>query len=293
MRLGFIGTGTAAQEHAKVALALGHRIVAASARSESSPRWERFHSLAPTARFIADVDSLLKAQDVDAIVVSLNWNVTHEWLEALVTSPKPMLIEKPPALDQERLKSALHRHPATVANKRVAYNRRLYEPVQILRARVKEGGLKSVEVTLSDDIEHYRSRYGEEIIPHLTMFAGTHLLDLMIFLFSPLRLLKSYPYPEKGEAKPYVSFHALLESGAGVPLWLSLNADDPSPVGIRCRFDDGTTWHLAPLERLKVYRGFQIEPPTKENNIRSYTPKPEKEVAVDNRFVFWHRWRRF
>lgn len=284
MRVGFLGTGHIACEHAKVVLALGHQIVAGSARAPGSPRWARFKALAPEARFVADGEALLRAEDVDVVIACLNWNVTQTWLERLLACTKPVLIEKPASLELHPLKVAVERFSENLQNKRVAYNRRFYEPVRALKERLTAGGLKSAEVTISEHIDHHVKRYGREIVPHILLFASSHILDLVLFLFQPVRVARVYGHEEDGESAPFVSFNIVLETETGIPIWLSLNANDPSPVGIRCRFDDGSTWHLAPLEVLRIYKGFEIIPATAKTNIRQHTPILVEEVVADSQF---------
>ncbi|MBI4375202.1 MAG: Gfo/Idh/MocA family oxidoreductase [Elusimicrobia bacterium] len=280
MRLGLIGAGAIAYEHARAILALGHEVALVSALSERSPRWEKLKSLCPDAGFAAGAAEVLQSPRTDAIVACLPWNVTEGRLEDLLSCPKPVLIEKPVALSLTALQGAVDRHRGTLANKRVGYNRRFYEPALRLRERIEQGGLRSAEVTISEDIENHVKRHGPEIVPHLMLFSS-HALDLALFLLGPLNLLKTYPKKERGF--PFVSCHALLETAGGAPVWLSSNADDPCPVGIRCRFEDGTAWHLAPLETLRVYQGFEIAAADPKTNIRRYSPVLKEEVQADSK----------
>ena len=73
MRLGFIGAGAVALDHAAVAEALGARIVAASARSPQSPRWLSFTAARPHCEFEPDAMSMAARSDIDAIILCLPW----------------------------------------------------------------------------------------------------------------------------------------------------------------------------------------------------------------------------
>ena len=64
----------------------------------------------------------------------------------------------------------------------------------------------------------------------------------------------------------------------GTPVFLSILADNPTPIGIRVFFDDQTTWHLSPLERLIANKGYKRIEPTPELNIRRYFPEPFLEI---------------
>ena len=76
----------------------------------------------------------------------------------------------------------------------------------------------------------------------------------------------------------------VLETGNGRPVYLSIMGDNPAPIGIRIYFDDQTTWHLSPLERLVAYEGYEVLQPTSDNQIRKYVPKSFLEIIEDSSF---------
>lgn len=259
-------------------------MTAASSRTPESPRWAKFKALAPEARYVPEGASLLKNSDVDAVVACLSWKATQDWLELLLQAPKPVLIEKPLALSSAPLKAALAAAGPRAADKRVGYNRRFYEPVEELRRRLASGGLKSAEITICEDVASHIAKHGPDIVAHLPLFSS-HVLDLALHLLGPLEIQRAYPHAAaKGAAAPRLSVTALLETRSGAPVWLSLNADDPTPVGLRLRFNDGSAWHLAPLETLRVYRGTQVLAADEKTNIRRYLPRLEAEHHADGRF---------
>ena len=67
----------------------------------------------------------------------------------------------------------------------------------------------------------------------------------------------------------------------GVPVWLALNDNDPSPAGLRFRFLDHTTWVLAPLETLSVYQGVEVAEPATGDQVRRYLPRKIMEQRAD------------
>jgi predicted dehydrogenase len=280
MRLGFLGAGAVALEHARAAQALGHEPAAAAVRSGSSPRWAEFVALFPSARRVEDGRALLADPSLDAFVACLPWDETERWLEALIAVPKPVLIEKPAALSSAAVQRALSRAAGVAALKAVGYNRRFYEPVRRMKARLAEGGLKAVEVVGSEDVGRQVERHGAAIVPHLEAFSS-HLLDLAQFLLGPLTVVKRYAAAAGAKDHGFQSRHALLETRAGIPVWLALNGGDPSPVGLRCRMDDGTTWHLSPLETLHVYDGFETLRAEEGRRIRRYVPRIRETVEAD------------
>lgn len=277
-RVAVLGAGKVACHHADAAHALGHAIVAGATRSPSSHNWTAFHARAPEARFVPDGAALLHDPAVDAVIVCLPWNVIENWLDRLLESPTPLLIEKPVGLTAAKLQAALELHGAHRDNRLIGYNRRFYTTVARLRERLAAGGLKAVQATISEDIAHHVSRHGPEVVEHLLAFSSAHFLDLLLHLLGDLAIVRLRAHREREPGVPFVSYNGLLETATGIPVSLSLNASDPSPAGLRLLFDDHTTWVLQPLERLRVYDRYEIEGGP-ASTLRTY--KPHEALAVD------------
>ena len=281
LRIGILGAGAIARDHAAAVHALGHRVVAGSTRSPNSPRWQSFRSVAPDARYVADGAALLDDPALDAVIVCLPWDVLPVWLPRLLAIPRPVLIEKPIGLDRAGLAAALTGPSLRTEGKMVGFNRRFYEPVGRLRERLGAGGLKAAEITISEDVARLVGRYRPEIVPHIPAYSSAHLLDLALHLLGPLAPVHMTAIAESGPAAPFRSYNGLLLTEAGVPVWLCLNAHDPVAVGIRCRFADHTVWHLSPVERLTVYCGYEVKDPEPGRNIRRYLPAAVETVDAD------------
>lgn len=281
LRVGFLGVGAIARDHAQALAALGHSIVAGCATGPSSPRWKRFLETAPEAKFIEDGEALLADPQVDAIIACLPWQVTETWLPKIFSTDKPVLIEKPAALSSEVLAQALSAPGAKTQNKRVGLNRRFYGTVQQLRARITEGGVKAVEVTISEPAEALAHQYGSGVLKHLLAYSSCHILDAARHVFGTLTPVQVSKHPEPRYEGACASIHALLEAPKGVPVWLSILIDNPAPVGIRVFFEDGTTWHLSPIERLTVYKGYERLDPEPGMRVPRYRPIPIKTWAEE------------
>lgn len=280
-RVGFLGVGNIAREHAEALQALGHTVVAGCATSADSPRWREFKSIAPEARFEPDGCAILEGPDVDAVVACLPWNVTETWLPKLLSTPKPVLIEKPVALSSSVLAEAMAAPEARLENKFTGYNRRFYRTVQELKARVLQGGIKSIEITLPETVGRLSDTFGPEMIEHTLVYSSCHTLDTMVYLVGMPRPVKIYGHWESGYARPFQSLAGLLELDDGTPVFLSIMADNPAPMGIRIFFDDQSTWHLSPLERLIAYRGYERLEPVPGAKIPRYLPQPFLEINED------------
>ena len=284
VRVGFLGAGNIAVDHGAAVSALGHTVIAGCATSQSSPRWQRFKELAPDARFMPSIPSLLQSPDVDAVVACLPWNVTQSWLPQLLATPKPVLIEKPVALSSNTLESALAASDARPGNKVVGLNRRFYTTVQKLKERCDEGGVKSAEIVISETVGRLSAIFGPEIVPHIPVYNSCHILDTAVHILGRLHPVRTYTYEERGELAPYRSLTGLLETDDGIPVSLVATAENPLPVGIRVLFDDRTTWRLSPMERLVAYKGYEAMEPSPGSNIRKYVPQSFLELAEAGAF---------
>ncbi|MHA1538360.1 MAG: Gfo/Idh/MocA family oxidoreductase [Alphaproteobacteria bacterium] len=279
-RVGLIGIGAAARHHAAAVEAAGAKVLAACARRADSPNWASLAAVAPEMRRLPGPQEVLDDPQIEVVVACLPWDVMPDWLERLTASPKPVLIEKPIGLTASATRDVLARRVGRRGLKMVGYNRRFYAPVARLRQRLSQGGLKAAEIVICEDIPSQIARHGEAIVENLLAFSSAHALDLALHLLGSVRPVAVTGQRGEREAGEFTSFNGLLETETKIPVALALNANDPSPAGIRCRFDDGTAWHLSPLEVLSVYRGTDVEPPTPDFNVRRYTPKRVERILA-------------
>ncbi|MBF0380158.1 MAG: Gfo/Idh/MocA family oxidoreductase [Magnetococcales bacterium] len=281
VKLGFLGAGVAACHHAAVARVLGGEVVAATTSSGNSPNWEKFQQHAPDAEQLTNGDEILNNPDIDGVVACMSWDVMPLWAERLLKCKKPVLIEKPVTLTAAPLQAIVSSLDYKPDNKLFGYNRRYYDPVIRLKKRINEGGLKAASVIISEAVQDHVKRRGKKVVEHLIPFICSHTIDLILHLFGTLHPVDIRPYHEVGLAHPFISYNGMLLTAQGTPINIGINANDPSPMGVRCLFDDGTTWHLSPLEVLTVFKGYEIQQPTADYKIRRYTPKIMEQHFVD------------
>lgn len=272
MRLGIVGAGAVALDHAAVAEALGAKVIAASTLSMQSPRWAAFKAAHPDCEFEPDPAAMAKRSNIDAIVLCLPWKTQVEWLDWGLSATKPVLIEKPIALTEQALSAGLARNRATLSGKLVGYNRRYYQTAAQLAQRLAQGGLRAADITISEEIARLIRQHGDDTPLFSMEHSGCHLIDLAVHLFGGLSVVHMTRYPEEHGGIPFNGYNGLLETQSGVPVAFFNNANDPSRVGIRCKFDDGSFWHLTPTEILTVYQGYDIIDRTLDCQVRQYSP---------------------
>ena len=281
MRLAFYGAGEVARDHAEAARALGAVVSAASTRSQDSERWGLFHRQFPEARFEKQPETFATRNDIDAIVVALPWDKQDDALDWALGCPKPILIEKPIASNSSLLRQLLEKHASAQENKLVGYNRRYYRTLDALRQRIASGGLRTASITISEDVGRLRNRRGPEILGEYLVNSSCHILDAAISLFGPLKVLHITRNRQVFDGLPFDNFNGLLSTESGIPVCLNCNAYDPAPVGIDCKFDDGTRWCLSPMERLRVYEGYDVIERSDDCQIRRYEPHLVDEIIED------------
>ncbi len=269
-RVGLLGIGQAGLQHARAVAACGHLVASAAASGTTSPRLEAFRRAAPDAKIVIGIDALLADDSLDAIIAALPWDVGPRHLDDLLRHPKPVLLEKPIALDAASIARALCAPGAKSKNKMVGFNRRFYGTSARMRARLAEGGLKAVRVTISEDLTRQERAHGAAVLGHLMAFSSSHALDLVRHLLGELKIVRLYGHAERDV--PFLSINGLLETRDGVPVLLTLNASDPSPAGISFVFADRTTWNLSPLEMLAVFDRYEVVELRPGSQIRRYMP---------------------
>lgn len=216
--------------------------------------------------------------DIDVIYACLDWRTSEQRLSELLRCNKPMLLEKPIGTSSIIVESALK--GIKPENKLVGMNRRFYPTIRRLRNRVGDGGLRAAHITVSEDVGRLVRILGADIVPHILAYSSCHLIDVALHVFGELSIKHIHCYEEVGTAAGFHSFNGALSTTDNVPVSLSINANDPVNVGIRCLFDDNTSWDLTPMETLSVYDGYDIVEPTLESPTRSYVPRRISQSAA-------------
>ena len=268
-KFGIIGCGSVARDHAAIIKKLGHKIVLGITKSNKSKNWKLFKKTFPETKFANNISEILDNKEIQYIVSCLPVEEQKKYCKKILSTKKPVLIEKPLHDNFFKLKKIISKTHSSINNKIIGYNRRYYQTVNILKKRIKKGGLKNVEITISENYPNLIKRYGFKIIKNaLHVGSSSHIMDLALFLFGPLNVHKKWSYKKK-----FISYSAVLSTKNNIPVFLNINSYDPSLVGLKVRFDDETLWTLSPIEKLQVYKGYNIIGRSKKIRIRRYFPK--------------------
>ena len=102
-KFGFFGVAKIALHHLKTLKKLGHSVPVSVSKSIESESWKKFSSISKNTSFEASPNKLLLEYDLDGVFVCLPWNETEKYIELILKSKMPVLIEKPAALSFEKL----------------------------------------------------------------------------------------------------------------------------------------------------------------------------------------------
>ena len=152
LKFAIIGCGSIAMDHAKAIKKLGHEIVYGSTKNENSINWKSFKKIFPLTKFLR-TEKILENKNIDRIVSCLPIDEQVKYCKKLLSSKKPILIEKPLHINYIALKKILTTKNLFLKNKAIGYNRRHYEVVNILKNKIKKNLIKSVDINISESYD--------------------------------------------------------------------------------------------------------------------------------------------
>ena len=189
LRYGFIGCGMMGQEHLRN-LALVPGSVVTRIFEPDDGMAQRSLSLAPRARRTSDLDSVVRADDVDAIVVtSPNFRHAEQLQRIAALRTLPVLLEKPACTDLDQvaaLRTLATRHPAPLW---VAMEYRYMPPIARLVHEVHAQACTGPAAMIS--IREHRYPFLEKVGQwnRFNRYTGGTLVEKCCHFFDLMRLL--------------------------------------------------------------------------------------------------------
>lgn len=271
-RIAFLGAGATAHAYAQVFSLLGSKITAVHTPSISSTTLQEFIAKY-NCTYVPQPDCLFDTNIADLVFVAIPWLQQVKLFPSLLSHSTPTLFEKPISLDKLHLYELISESGSPVANKFVAFNRRFFESVKQLRSLLRaDDSLRFVNIRISEDPARLLNRHGPQICNHFLAHSSCHLLDLFCFLFPDYHLHSVSRRPYVHDSYVFTDIYATGTIFRSVPVQLSIQFNDPSPIGIECSFASGLRCHLSPTEQLHVYKGYDIAEPSSFSSVRSYQP---------------------
>ena len=143
LRFGVLGAGRIGKVHARTIAASGKATVAYLA--DALPKAAEDLAAEVGAK-VASVEDIIKAKDVDAILIATPTPFHAEQIEAGSNAGKAVLCEKPVSLSVERIEQCLKTVEKNKTTLMIGFNRRFDPNFAALQKRLRDGAVGNVEL---------------------------------------------------------------------------------------------------------------------------------------------------
>ena len=253
--IAFLGTGKIALEYSKIIQRLGYKVQFASSSSENSKSWKKFISKNPNVKFMS-TEKILKHEEINKVFALLPYLKQIEYFPEFLKSKKNIFIEKPFFHRSKKFNILLKKNKKNLNNKYISFNRRFYDVVNILKRRIKKKDIKFIRVNISENFSQKKkkkSKIYKKLFPYFG--SSSHIIDLLFYLFEKISFEKNFIVKKQ---KDYPTRYVLLRTFKKIPLFLFIEKNAPLKNGIEVIFQDNSLWTLAPIEKLKVFKGYKV-----------------------------------
>jgi predicted dehydrogenase len=264
-RAALVGAGKVATDHVAALRAAGARVTAVTT-SPGSPTAAAFAGAHGIDRAVPSVADLAADGAWDVAVVAVPAEKTIDVVAALAPTGRPLLVEKPGALDPDEL-DVLRPWEGSLL---FGYNRRFYEPVRRAAELLEERGPALVELVLPEPAGEDAASAARRLLTN-----GTHGLDLLLHLVGPVSVDHVAPAP--AGALPRL---AVGRSARGDDVVVLVPWDSPANARLTLHWS-GHRFELLPFEAGRDHGGMDVVEPTSHVPVRSYRPRVDEEVVVD------------
>lgn len=274
-RVGLIGVGPISDWHVRALRAAGLEVTAVATRAASMRPSEFAARHAIPSVFARWEDLLAAPHHWDGLLIATHTDGTPAVLEAALTLAVPTLVEKPVGWASARIAGLSARaHPRVM----VGFNRRFYRPVQFAREEVLTGPPLLAHLCLPEAIDLPREPAGERPYWEPFLANSCHGLDLLRFVFGPLRV----EHVQRAHAKSgsVYGLSAILSSVRGDIIQLTGNWGAPANFALSLD-RAGRRVELRPFEMATVYEGMDVAEPSNEVPVRRYLPRLKERVMLD------------
>lgn len=273
MRAGLIGCGKIAQFHVDVLKSIGVELAALSYRSDLG-KAKAFCDKNSIPSLYPDWRKMVEKESPDLLWVMADWESIDGMLLPVLELRIPVFFEKPVALSSKRLEEALARYPAQSGCVQVGYNRRFYNIVATLKEELGRKSIINVEVFIPESVASGDKKMAE----YKVYQNSSHLVDLLLYILGDDKPEVKYVHRLGRGNGVTPGFIAGLETESGIPVYLSSVYNSPLNSAIRIYTDDSYIYELKPIEKLSIYKGFEVLEPSPGQPIRLYNPKVERET---------------
>lgn len=251
-----IGSGIIAQEYAKILFSLGKKFIVIGRGNDSAKRFEEDQEIKVHRGGFANFLSQNLNEKPSHAIIATNLTELHNTLtQALDHGVSKILIEKPGALFKDKLKHCAKLEKEKKGQVCIAYNRRFYSSVGLLKKLIeKDGGLQSFHFEFTERSHIVKNLgYPREVLDAWFFANSTHVIDLAFSLGGfPSQLFSV----AKGVGQESWHSNANIFTGSGVSsqdIPFSYHSNWSSAGGWKVEFTTSQNRYLmCPIEQLKV-----------------------------------------
>jgi len=270
LKIAIIGCGNIANFHIPAIRDAGFEI-SGIAGSLNSKNVETFAKKYDINKFYSNpVELIMNVSKWDALLLLSPVPTIVDYLELAAPFGKPILTEKPVALDHLKLKSLIKYN-----NIRVAFNRRFYSGAIYVKKFIEEHQNSLVKVTIPESRQDPVHNIDfPNRLPLMSYENSVHMFDLMNYISADIK------WREVSTIKTldkYISIVALGYSANGSTIQLDTyyNASDNFSINI---ISNDYKIEMMPIEVTNIFKGMKVNEPTEEMPIRTYTPMLQNKI---------------
>lgn len=198
------------------------------------------------------LDASLLCEAANLVVLALPPEVCHRVVTEFAAQGRPLLVEKPLALDTSHILETQETLSSRGTRLAVGYNRRFYPLVQSVLREVDQDPIKWAEINIVEDVDHLlRTKGTTGASSYLRVGAAAHLLDLCRHMFGTGQP-KSIQPSRSDENDWFVRFRITLLANNGAEVVVNIDDKGRENRGIRIGTRSGKVLELRPLERLRI-----------------------------------------
>jgi len=274
INLSIIGCGDIAEFHIRAMRDAGFNIVAVagSLNSKNVSSFAKKHNISKV--YQNPIDLIENVSEWDALLLLSPVSTIVDYLQLAVSYGKPILTEKPVALDHLLLKDLIR-----YKNIRVAYNRRFYSGVAFSKRFVEDHPNSLIKVSIPEkrqDPDHNVNFPNR--LPLGSYENSVHIFDLMNYIFKGITWKETSTIKS---ADKYMGTVALGYSTNGATIQLDSYYNSPDNFSINIVSDDERV-EMQPIEITSLFKGMEVSESTEARSIRLYTPLLQKKFIEDH-----------
>jgi predicted dehydrogenase len=270
INLSVVGCGNIAEFHIPVMREAGFNIVAiaGSLDSKNVTTFAKKHNIPKT--YSNPIDLIENFSEWDALLLLSPTSSIVSYLNLVASCGKPILAEKPVALNHLDLESLIH-----FKNIRVAYNRRFYSGSVFAKKFVASHPNSLIKVTIPEnrkDPDHNINF--PKRLPLLSYENSVHIFDLMRFISHDISWEKTSIIKNNQNYVGLISI-GTGSNGSTIQLDSYYNASENFAINI---ISDDERLEMKPLEITSFYKGMSVIEPSEETPIRIYSPSLKNQI---------------